>query len=325
MDLITKDTPLHMLAFAKGVVSEENRTVRFVISSDKIDRHNERVEVEAVAAAIKDFAKNPTALACHLHRLDNGRSPVVGSWDTDSFKAKAHQSEMDLNFADTELGLGYWGLYRDKHMRAVSIGFYPMEWREEKTGKDGRIFVIDKLELIEISCVAVGANRQALSKVKGFEQYSLTAESTSSELSADAIKAIVTETVKSQLDEFALRIEDGLDEIKSLLIPDSSDFAKGLLGGPPNQPDAGTKDKPRKTRRKRSRRKPTDKQEPSQEKAKPEGERETNKAEPHEVMDPAARTKAPEQSESEIEPRKKKKTRRKRSRKKTAKRADSSK
>ena len=90
-------------------------------------------------------------------------------------------------------------------------------------------------------------------------------------------------------------------------------------------PDAGTKDKPRKTRRKRSRRKPTDKQEPSQEKAKPEGERETNKAEPHEVMAPAARTKAPEQSESEIEPRKKKKTRRKRSRKKTAKRADSSK
>jgi len=231
---ITKELqhiPAYMLD-TKEAVNEEQRRVRFVISSDKIDRDYEKIEVSAIASSIPGFAKNPTALACHVHRLDNGRSPVIGSWDTESFKAHAHHSEMDLTFADTELGLEYFKLYKDKHMRAVSVGFRPLEWHEENDTKHGKFWVITKLELLEISPVAVGSNREALSKIKVYQQQQEQCVETK-EILDEAIKEIqplIAEQLKTVVEEFTLGIEEHLDEIKSLLIPDRDELAKGLLG-----------------------------------------------------------------------------------------------
>lgn len=207
----------HFLAFIadgadKAAINEEARTIRFVVSSNKLDRDNEIVEPSALAAAIKEFAKNPVCLACHQHKLSDGMPPVVGSWDTDSFREYSNRCEMDLRFATTKLGETYWQLYKDKHMRAVSIGFRILEYREEM--KDGvRHFIFTKIELYEISCVPVGSNRQALSKLKGFDW---TDE-----------KGAVPESVKDYFDNhFKIlkeAIEDHFDDIKTLLIPDAED------------------------------------------------------------------------------------------------------
>lgn len=156
---------LAFISDEKAAINEAERTIRFVISSDKLDRHGEVVEVAAVAGAIKGFAANPVCLACHNYAGDNGEPTVIGSWLTDTFKALEHTSEMDLRFAATPLAEQYWQLYKDKHMRAVSIGFRVLEAHTDKVN-DRNIYVITKIELYEISCVAVGACRDALARLK---------------------------------------------------------------------------------------------------------------------------------------------------------------
>lgn len=144
-------------------VDIDNRRIRFVVSSDKIDRHGDIVEAAAVEKAIKEFGKNPVFLAAHMHRSNDAKPTVIGSWDISSFKQTKGRSEMDAVFASTALAEEYWQLYKDKHMRAVSIGFRVLDSKTEK--KDGHtIYIFTKIELYEISAVAVGANRQALAK-----------------------------------------------------------------------------------------------------------------------------------------------------------------
>ena len=229
----TKDIQ-HLLAYvAEKGIDTEKRTIRFVISSDKIDRDNERIETSAIAAAIKDFAKNPVCLTSHMHRTADGGPPVVGSWDTDSFTAKAHTCEMNLVFATTKLADDHWQLYRDGHMRSVSIGFIPGEWHEEKTDKNGHIFVLTQLELVEISCVAVGSNREALAKKDLVD--------TATSIDAKAIGDTIIDKLKSQItiwindSETIVQIHDDLEEIKSLLVHDHGELAEELMLG--NSPD----------------------------------------------------------------------------------------
>lgn len=158
----------HFLAYAsdeKAAINEDARRIRFVISTDQVDRDGDIVETEAIAGAIKNFAKNPVCLACHQHRLSDGMPPVVGSWDTESFKAAAHKSEMDLVFATTTLAETWWNLYKNRHVRAVSIGFRCLEgWEEVKDNR--RVWHITQIELYEISCVPVPANQSALAVLK---------------------------------------------------------------------------------------------------------------------------------------------------------------
>ncbi len=153
---------------AKGVgsINETDHSINFVISSEVIDRQGEIVRSGAIARAIKDFGRNPVALAAHVHRSGDGSPTVVGSWDIGSFRKFKDHCEMRLRFAvDTKLGAEYWTLYSQGHMRAVSIGFRVIDAHEESL-KSGRVHVIDELELIEISCVPVPACQDALAKSK---------------------------------------------------------------------------------------------------------------------------------------------------------------
>jgi len=210
---------------AKGAIDEDNRSIRFVVSTSEVDRDGEIVTVDAVAGAIKDFAKNPVCLAAHEHRLSDGRSPVIGSWNTDSFKAYKNRSEMNLVFATTERGEEYWQLYKSKHQRAVSIGFRVINGHEEvKDGK--RIYIITKIELYEISCVAVGANSNAVSKAK----FSLGWQSSEK----DTDNAEIPESVKDYFDSHFDDLKEYIDlqflQIKDMLVTDPDGLAESMLG-----------------------------------------------------------------------------------------------
>ncbi|HOT73743.1 MAG TPA: HK97 family phage prohead protease [Anaerohalosphaeraceae bacterium] len=199
----------HLHAFIREdekAIDLDNKRITFVVSSEVIDRHDEVVESRAVYEAIRrkgEFADNPICLACHLHRLENGMPPAVGSWDVSTARlvnvGDHEQVEMTLQF-DTELQLGaeHWIAYKNRTMRAVSIGFRVLEYRLDKSGEK-TLYVITKLELLEISCVAVGANPEALARLKGFEW--------AARKSPD-----IQDFVKHYLDQEVRSLRDWLDE-----------------------------------------------------------------------------------------------------------------
>lgn len=205
-------------------IDEQNRRIRFVISTDQPDRDGDIVETDAIVKSIPAFAKNPVCLACHQHRLPDGMPPVVGSWDTDSFKATEHRSEMDLVFATTELGETWWNLYKNKHVRAVSIGFRLLDGFEEVKDKI-RVYHITKIELYEISCVPVPANPAALSKLK--ELHILEQEKSESD---SILKQI--ENRQSAIEAKMNDILERLDDIAALQISDPDSLGKALSGAP---------------------------------------------------------------------------------------------
>ena len=228
MPFDTKDIrELLALAELKSIDTAARR-IRFVISSESVDRDNEVVTVDAIAKAIPGFGRNPVALAGHLHRTQNGEPPVVGHWDINSFKALKTRSEMDLVFADTDLAEKYWLLYSNKHMRAVSIGFRVLDFQEEVvSGK--RIRIITKIELYEISLVAVPANPDALSKEQKDAADTALAEKITAAVNSK-IAEVVPAIVKEYFDTRFAEVEDNLEDIKSILSLDSGQYAERLLG-----------------------------------------------------------------------------------------------
>ncbi|MDH4203522.1 MAG: HK97 family phage prohead protease [Phycisphaerae bacterium] len=154
-------------SFSVKEIAPDERQITAVASAEIIDRDNEIVTAAAMRKAMKAYMANPIILAGHNHRLQDGRSPVVGKVVSYSFQGK--RTLITVEFADTELGNEYWKLYRDRFQRAFSIGFRGLEWADEThAGKRVRIF--KSIELFEISCVTVPANPAALSKSKSFVQ-----------------------------------------------------------------------------------------------------------------------------------------------------------
>ncbi len=146
--------------FVKSV-DTNTRQITAVVSTGTIDRHGEIVLPEAFKETLPRYMKNPVVITAHQHYLDDGHSPVVGRVVNASVDKKG--LHVVIKFAETELGDEYWELYSTKMQRAFSIGFIPQEWGFESIeGK--KVLVVTKLELIEISCVAVPANPDALSR-----------------------------------------------------------------------------------------------------------------------------------------------------------------
>ena len=215
----------------KGI-DQENRRITVCISKNEIDRHNERIEINAIADSLAGYAANPVVLGDHQHRLSTGKSAVIGHTLPESFRVLEDEVKMDIVFSVTENAETYWINYRDSHQKAISIGFIDLEWKMDEV--DGqKIFVSTKIELLEVSCVAVGANRGALIKAKGM--FDRMKEPGDEKL----------ENLSGEISDLRAFIDDGFDEIKSLLIADSDGFADELLlgGSSESSVPAGENDK----------------------------------------------------------------------------------
>jgi len=246
----------------------DNRRITVCISKDEIDRHNERIEIKAIADALELYATNPVVLGDHQHRLSTGKSSVIGHTIPDTFKVTKDEVDMDIEFSTTENAETYWINFRDGHQKAISIGFIDLEWRFEE--EDGRkIYITIKLELLEVSCVAVGANRGALIKAKGmFDRikepvvyqcecikcgYQQASEMHCKDLKCpecgEQMRRVERpgpgqnsqefKDISSQISDLKSFVEFGLDEIKSLLIAEPDEFAGKLLGASSESPIPG--------------------------------------------------------------------------------------
>ena len=209
-------------------INDAERTLDAIASTSELDRDKDIILPSAFAETLGSFKANPVILACHQHRLQTGSSPVIGSAIPESVKIDKTKLSFTMRFATTALGEEHWLLYRDKHQRAFSVGFIPIEWIDEKDEHHGYIRTYTKIELLEISAVPVPSNRAALAVAAGYFDRAGIDDGLAEQLKAS--QAETADQVKRQLDEFTLRIEDHLDEIKSLLIPDRDGLAEKLLG-----------------------------------------------------------------------------------------------
>jgi len=154
-------------AFAQPAsIDETNRRIRFVCSTNAIDRFGEIVEPAAFRKALDRFEANPVLLAGHVHVAPDGSPTSIGHWL--NLKINQHRLEGIAQFMDgDDLAERYWQRYRQGVQRAVSVGFIVHAWEFRDVqigGEKQRVRVFTEIELIEISAVSVPANHEAVAK-----------------------------------------------------------------------------------------------------------------------------------------------------------------
>lgn len=152
--LVTRVDALHVCA-----LREAAREADFVASTDTIDAHGEIID--QATWQLEQYKSNPVVLYGHQSRdLPIGQAvkvDVVGG-----------RLECTIRFATAEANPEadkVWRLVTERVLRAVSVGFRPTDGKYEV--RDGEeVFVWYAPVLKEISVVAVGANPEALAKMK---------------------------------------------------------------------------------------------------------------------------------------------------------------
>lgn len=143
----------------------EARTYTFRASSAAIDRQNE--VIDQAGWDLASYRANPVILDSHKY----------GSIDDILGKAVRVEGvngalEVDIQFADTTRGQMAQRLVDNGFLRAVSVGFRSMARRP---GAAGEPVTHTRMELLEVSMVAIPANREAV-RLRGVEGDDVTEE-----------------------------------------------------------------------------------------------------------------------------------------------------
>lgn len=206
-------------------IDEDKRTIDVVASTSDKDRDGDIIQPNAFKKSLRSFKDNPVILACHQHRLSSGSSPVIGSAIPETIEITDKDFRFTMRFAETDLGKEYWTLYRDKHMRAFSVGFIPQKSEIIRDDAGKYLYTeYTQVELLEVSAVPVPSNRRALARAKGYFE----------DDDREDMEASIGERIETQVaacfKQLQSDVEGVLDDIKAILIPDSNKFAKALLG-----------------------------------------------------------------------------------------------
>jgi len=136
----------------------DERVIRFVCSTDGVKRDGNRLRNDGWD--LESFSKNPVMLWSHDYS-----QPPVGSWQDWKVVKDGEDSSlvMTAKFADYDFADTVYKLYLDGHMRAVSIGWTPLEY-DKIEDDDGNFVGFDflKNELLECSAVPIPADPDAL-------------------------------------------------------------------------------------------------------------------------------------------------------------------
>lgn len=150
-------------SFSKGLqsVNDALRQITFVASSETVDRYGDTMRIAGIDTT--NYEKNPVVLAFH----DSGSLPV-GKAVAIQKTANPPQLLITVQFATADENPEadkVYRCYKSGILSAVSIGFMPGE-TELRTDENGRVCGMDFLtsELLELSCVPVPANPEALAK-----------------------------------------------------------------------------------------------------------------------------------------------------------------
>ncbi len=147
---------------ATKVIDEENRIVRFTISTESIDRDGDIVRQAGLDFG--NYKKNPIVLYNHSRdkELGNGEEWIVESTST----------SMDVKFAPEGISQFIdekYNLVKCGVLRTGSIGFIPKDYGWINI--DGReVFEYERVEVIEFSVCTIPSNPDATSSSKSFRE-----------------------------------------------------------------------------------------------------------------------------------------------------------
>lgn len=150
---------LHTSVKQEGAESE--RKLKFIISTDSLDRDGDTISPDGWQ--LDNFKRNPVVLFGHDYRS----LPVARAVDT---RVEGGALVSVAKFATAEeypFADSVYRMYKGGFMRAVSVGFLPVEWKqaEDQDRPHGLHFL--KQELLEYSCVPVPSNPDALAASAG--------------------------------------------------------------------------------------------------------------------------------------------------------------
>jgi HK97 family phage prohead protease len=126
-----------------------DRRLTFTISTGTLDRDKDRIDPGGWATTA--YADNPIVLWAHKYDQPPVAKTVALHKGLTGLVATAE-------FAETAFASDVFDLYRGGFLRAVSVGFIPLEREPNEFGG----FDIKAAELLEFSCVAVPSNPEAL-------------------------------------------------------------------------------------------------------------------------------------------------------------------
>ncbi len=159
------------------------------------DRDDELIE--SSAWKLDSFRKNPVIMLCHDYT-----SPPVGKalW----VKADSNGLKFKAKFANTERGREVYQLFKEGIMSAFSVGFKPNRDAILESPKDGKYKdmglkrVYTDVELLEISCVPIPSNSEAL--VEAVKSGRIKTKELKEEL--EAVIEIITKDVEIEMTHF---------------------------------------------------------------------------------------------------------------------------
>lgn len=139
-------------------VDEKNRTAKFIISDDGVDRMDERVEQ---SWDLKNYEANPIVLWGHdPSQPENVMGNSLGI-DTEKGDDNITRSSSTVKFSEAGLNAKadmVFNMVKAGILRTVSVGFIPKTFKEDE---DGHNILADN-ELLEFSIVPIPANPRAV-------------------------------------------------------------------------------------------------------------------------------------------------------------------
>ena len=195
----------------------ETRTYTFRASSASIDRQNE--VIDQAGWMLDAYRANPVILDSHKYgSIDDILGKAV------RVEPMGDSLEVDVQFADTEKGRMAQRMVEDGFLRTVSVGFWSKGRKPAKPA--GEPMTHTKMELLEVSMVAIPANRDAV-RLRAVEEVPVIEEkagrklSKSSEDKIRAAIALLAELLGEEMTEPEMEV-DGMKPkpMKALEIPE---------------------------------------------------------------------------------------------------------
>lgn len=210
-------------------IDEQARTIRFICSTRNVDRYGEIVEPSAFSDWLQTFESNPVFVAGHTYIAPDGSPTVIGYWS--DLQVTENGLEATAHFLDgDDLAEKYWTRYKAGAMRAVSIGFIARAWEMKDfdfpDGETRRVRVFTEVELLEISAVAIPANRQSLMRRLGLAA-GIGGDSNPDQSIPEPLLKAIRDAVRDEL--VSLAVDDD-SPLRSLLVSDGERGQRDLDG-----------------------------------------------------------------------------------------------
>ena len=147
MDALKK---VYQIEFRKENIDDENAILTAIVASEKRDRDGEIIRLTESSMDLTGYRKNPVLLWQHRPDSPIGKALKIGI-------VKKQLIAIFEFHRKTQISREIFDLYGSNFLNSFSVGFRALEKRDENK-------VYRKTELLEISCVSIPSNIDAITQ-----------------------------------------------------------------------------------------------------------------------------------------------------------------